>query len=99
MAALSVLCIEMITIDLTVLWDFLRKCKDLHATTNGVHYGVIRCFIWFYHENGNYFTRFNILVMHDIKTRLFAPKKTNNGIQPKLNAVVRFFSNPVRQMP
>ena len=51
------------------------------------------CLRPFYHENGNYFTRFTILAMPGEKAELFAPK-TNNGIRPKPNAVC-LFSNPV----
>lgn len=80
-------------IDLTVLWDYLRICKDLHGIAKNIHYAVIRCLTWFYHGNGNYFTRITNLAIQSIKTRLFAPK-TNNGIQPKPNAVCSFVFQP-----
>ena len=71
------------------MWDCVWIYKDLHAIAKDIHYGVIRCFIGFYYGNGNYFTHITNLAIQGIKQGFFAPK-TNNGIQPKLNAVCSF---------
>ena len=73
-------------IDLTVLWDYLRICKDLHGIAKNIHYAVIRCLTWFYHGNGNYFTRITNLAIQSIKTGDSQPLDVKTGgIQPKLN--------------
>ena len=75
-----------LTIDLTVSCEYFWKRKHSHAIAKNIHYGAILCFIEFYHENDNYFTRFTIPAIYGIKTRSFAPK-TNTGIRPKPNTV------------
>ena len=74
-------------IDLTVLWDYLRICKDLHGIAKNIHYAVIRCLTWFYHGNGNYFTRITNLAIQSIKTGDSQPLDVKTGsTQPKLSA-------------